>query len=68
MPEHKTRNTFYRIALAVNTSWYEIWPIYVILLEKKLIKKFCKRSGLETSGRSFVISNNKYIPNTNYPL
>ena len=46
----------------------EIWPIHVILQEKKLIKKFCKRSGLETSGRSFFISNNKYIPNTNNPL
>ena len=50
MPNHETGDT-----------GNEIWPVYVILQNKFLIKKFYEKCGLETSSRPFLIFKESFV-------
>ena len=48
MPKHETRNTNYRITWGVTQYGNEIWPVYVVLLNKffhlRIISKMWARN------------------------
>ena len=54
----KCLSTKQEIHFTVNWEVNEIWPVYVIVQNKKFNKKFCKTFNLKISPRYFAFTKN----------